>query len=149
MLVYMPYFFALFVVVPIIEIAVLIKMGGIIGLLPTVALVVLTATTGVWLLRLEGLSTLNEVQRHLQEGRVPGQSILEGLMLLVGGALLLTPGFVTDTIGFVCLIPILRKPLAAWLLRRILTHTTIAVTPAGNQAPQSKIIEGEFKDESR
>ncbi len=88
-----------------------------IGPLPTVGLVVLTAICGVWLLRLEGMATLTRVQEKLQRGEIPESELLEGVMLIVGGALLLTPGFATDIIGFVCLIPGLRRPLAARIIR--------------------------------
>ncbi len=101
-----------FFLVPLIEMIILIEVGGMIGALPTVLLVVLTAVVGVWLLRLEGMATLMRVQEKLNQGEVPGTELLEGVMLLIGGALLLTPGFATDAFGFVCLIPGLRRPLA-------------------------------------
>ena len=91
---------------------ILIEVGGMIGPLPTVGLVVLTAICGVWLLRLEGMATLTRVQEKLQRGEIPESELLEGIMLIIGGALLLTPGFATDIVGFVCLIPGLRRP---WL----------------------------------
>lgn len=95
---------------------ILIQVGSLIGILPTIALVVLTAVIGVWLLRLEGLATWIRVQEKLTQGEVPGVEMLEGIMLIVGGTLLLTPGFFTDTIGFICLIPIFRRPLARKLI---------------------------------
>ena len=110
-----------FIAIPIIEMVVLIKVGGLIGVFPTVALVVLTAMAGVWLLKREGSSTLTRLQEKLAQGELPGKELLEGVMLIIGGALLLTPGFVTDAIGFVCLIPWLRQPLATWLLN----HTRV------------------------
>ncbi len=111
-----------FIITPIVEMYLLIQVGGIIGALPTVGLVVLTATLGIWLLRLEGLATLNQVQEKLNRGEIPGRELLEGIMLLIGGALLLTPGFVTDAIGFTCLLPMLRKPIAQWLINYGLFH---------------------------
>ncbi|MDA9315921.1 FxsA family protein, partial [Pseudomonadales bacterium] len=105
-----------FIGIPILEMIVLIKVGGMIGAIPTVGLVVLTATIGVWLLKREGLATLTRLQQKIARGELPGKELLEGVMLIIGGALLLTPGFVTDAIGFVCLIPWLRQPVAAWLL---------------------------------
>ncbi len=107
----------LFFLIPLVEMIILIKVGGIIGPLPTVGLVVLTAICGVWLLRLEGIATLSRVQEKLQRGEIPEAELLEGVMLIIGGALLLTPGFATDIIGFVCLIPGLRRPLAARIIR--------------------------------
>jgi len=105
-----------FILIPILEMVILIKVGGIIGVFPTVALVVLTAMIGVWLLRQQGLSTWIRVQEKLARGEIPGMEMLEGIMLLIGGALLLTPGFFTDILGFICLIPQLRKPVANWLM---------------------------------
>lgn len=108
----------LFITIPILEMYLLIQVGSRIGALPTIGLVVLTATIGLWLLRLEGLATLMRLQERVNQGEVPGRELMEGAMLLVGGALLLTPGFFTDAIGFVCLLPGLRKPIAEWLLNR-------------------------------
>jgi UPF0716 protein FxsA len=103
----------LFLVVPIIEIYLLIKVGSVIGAGWTILLVVLTAVIGVWLLRIQGLSTLTRAQRRLQENELPAREILEGMALVVAGALLLTPGFFTDTIGFLLLFP----PTRIWLAR--------------------------------
>ena len=113
----MRYLLLMFILIPIAEMVVLIKVGGLIGAIPTVGLVVLTATIGVWLLKREGLATINRVQEKMANGELPGKELLEGVMLIIGGALLLTPGFITDAIGFVCLIPWLRQPVASWLLR--------------------------------
>tara|TARA_Y100001934_G_scaffold118514_1_gene145033 strand:+ start:3864 stop:4373 length:510 start_codon:yes stop_codon:yes gene_type:complete len=121
----MRFLFAAFVGVPIIEMLILIEVGGLIGALPTVALVVLTATIGVWLLWLEGLATMRRVQARVARAELPETELLEGAMLLVGGALLLTPGFVTDAIGFVCLIPVLRRPVARYLIARLVARVTV------------------------
>ena len=108
----------LFITIPIFEMYLLIVVGSQIGALPTIGLVVLTATIGLWLLRMEGFATMMRLQERLNQGEIPGQELLEGVMLLIGGALLLTPGFFTDGLGFVCLLPGLRKPLARWLISR-------------------------------
>lgn len=108
----------LFIAIPILEIAVLIQAGSLIGVLPTVSLVVLTAVVGVALLRVQGLQTLREVQAGLARGELPGVALLEGVMLLFAGALLLTPGFVTDTFGFLLLTPPLRRAIARAILAR-------------------------------
>jgi UPF0716 protein FxsA len=113
----MRFFLLVFIIVPVIEMFILIRVGSMIGALPTIALVVLTATVGVWLLKREGLATLARLQGKMANGEIPGKELLEGVMLIIGGALLLTPGFVTDAIGFVCLLPGLRQPLAVWLLK--------------------------------
>lgn len=113
----MPLAALIFFLVPLIEMVILIKVGGIIGALPTVGLVVLTAIAGVWLLRIEGIATLSRVQEKVNRGELPETELLEGVMLIIGGALLLTPGFATDAAGFVCLIPAFRRPLANRIIR--------------------------------
>jgi UPF0716 protein FxsA len=125
----MRFFLLVFIIVPILEMFILIRVGSIIGALPTIALVVLTATVGVWLLKREGLATLTRLQGKLAEGEIPGKELLEGVMLIIGGALLLTPGFVTDAVGFVCLLPWLRQPVAIWLLQ----HTQFNFIQGGFQ----------------
>ncbi len=113
-----PILMALFLVIPIIEIYLLIQVGGYIGVLPTIALVVLTAVIGASLLRSQGMQTYLRFNQALSEGRVPANEILEGVALLIGGALLLTPGFFTDLIGFFCLLPITRRPIVTFIVNR-------------------------------
>jgi len=108
----------LFLTVPIAEMAILIWVGGVIGALPTILAVALTAVVGVWLLRLQGFLTLHRVQERLQKGELPDTELLEGALLLIGGTLLLTPGFMTDILGFICLFPGSRRAIC----RRILDH---------------------------
>ena len=133
---------------------ILIEVGGMIGPLPTVGLVVLTATCGVWLLRLEGMATLTRVQEKLQRGEIPETELLEGIMLIIGGALLLTPGFATDIVGFVCLVPGLRRPLAARIIRstsfgQFQMHSPFQGGGFRNTDDQpGQTIEGEFVSES-
>ena len=103
--------FVLFLVIPLAEIYLLIKVGGIVGAGPTVFLVVFTAVLGAWLLRIQGFSTLARVRSTMSQGGIPAIEMMEGAVLLVSGALLLTPGFFTDTIGFLCLIPALRRAM--------------------------------------
>jgi len=110
---------ALFFIIPIIEIYLLIEIGSVIGAFATVFSVVFTAVLGAWLLRIQGFSTLRRVQQTAAQGGIPAIEILEGAMLLVAGALLLTPGFFTDAIGFVCLVPPLRRSMALWFFQRI------------------------------
>ena len=108
----------LFLSVPLLEIFLFIQVGGWIGAWPTVGLVVLTAVTGAFLLRWQGLATLARVQGSLRQGRLPARELVEGMLLVFGGALLLTPGLFTDAIGFLCLVPATRHGLSAWLLSR-------------------------------
>ncbi len=108
----------LFFTVPLLEAYLLVVVGRAIGPLPTIALVVLTAVLGAWLLRLEGWRTWIRFQGAIARGEVPARELVEGAILLVGGALLVTPGFLTDTVGFLCLLPASR----AWMAERILHH---------------------------
>ncbi len=108
----------LFILVPLIEIYLLIKVGSLIGALPTVLIVIFTAILGTALLKQQGLATLRRYQQSLAQGKIPAQELVEGLALAFGGALLLTPGFVTDFIGFLCLLPVTRQWIIAWLLKR-------------------------------
>lgn len=109
---------ALFILVPLIEIYLIIKVGSHIGALNTVLLIIITAVIGVALLRIQGLSTMMRFQQQLQQGELPATTMLEGMMLFMAGALLLTPGFFTDSIGFLLLLPPVRKAIALWLLER-------------------------------
>lgn len=115
----MRYLLVLFIAMPIIEIGVLIQVGGLLGLWPTLIIVILTAILGTWMLRQQSAATLMQAQQRLSAGQLPAQQIFEGLLLLVGGVLLLTPGFVTDAIGFACLVPWSRR----WLAGRIAERT--------------------------
>jgi len=114
----MPILFLLFVLVPVIEIALFIQVGGFLGLVPTLIIVIGTAALGTWLLRQQGLSTLARARSRLDSGELPATQLIEGAILLVGGALLLTPGFMTDAVGFACLVPPSRRWLAAQLASR-------------------------------
>lgn len=115
-----PVFAVLFLVIPILEIYILIKVGSseMLGPLWTIFLVVFTAVVGAFLLRQQGLSTLARLQGNLSQGKIPAQEMVEGVLLAVGGALLMTPGFVTDTIGFLCLLPFSRKFFAKGIIKR-------------------------------
>ncbi|MBY5992262.1 FxsA family protein [Ferrimonas balearica] len=104
---------------PIVEIYVLIQVGNAFGALTTIGLVLLTAAIGASLVRSQGLSTLMSVQTRLNRGEIPGQQIVEGMLLAVAGVLLVTPGFVTDFIGLLILTPATRAPMAAALLKRM------------------------------
>ena len=130
-----------FIIIPILEIYLFIKVGSIIGDLTTVALIILTAIIGVRLLRSQGIATLQKVQTSIQQGEMPTEALLEGIFIIVGGALLLTPGFFTDAVGFICLIPILRQYLVSWLRKRIQPTTSTF-----SQSPKSPFtIEGDYR----
>lgn len=108
--------FLIFIVVPIVEMLLLFEVSDHIGGLYTVGLVVLTAAIGIQVLKQQGLSTLTRAQIRLESGELPAQEILEGLFLAVGGAFLLTPGFITDSAGFIFLIGPTRRLLVRWLI---------------------------------
>ncbi|MCP4408159.1 MAG: FxsA family protein [Gammaproteobacteria bacterium] len=135
----------LIIVVPILEIYLLIKVGGLIGVLATILLIVLTAVLGAALLRQQGLATLNRFQANLGRGELPAIEILEGVALLIGGVLLLTPGFFTDAIGFLCLLPFSRKAIVYAILARLsLKFQAHVDQSAERRAGKGRIIEGEI-----
>jgi UPF0716 protein FxsA len=109
----------LFILVPAIELALLIELGQHIGTLPTLALIAGTGALGASLARLQGLSVLRQMQRELAAGRLPAGSIVDGVIVLLAGALLITPGILTDTLGFLCLVPAFRRMLKRALWRRL------------------------------
>lgn len=114
-----PILLLLFILVPVIEIGLFIQVGGWLGLWPTLALVLITAFVGASLVRSQGLMTLASVQDRLNRGELPAQQILEGVMLAVAGVLLLTPGFMTDAMGMLVLLPGPRATLAKQVMKRV------------------------------
>ena len=108
-----------FIAVPIIEIALFIQIGGFLGLFPTLAIVVLTAIAGTYLVRTQGLSVLSQLQSRFREMNDPSEPLVHGAMILFSGALLLTPGFFTDFIGFLLLIPNVRAAIFQKVRERI------------------------------
>ena len=133
----------LLVVIPLLEIYLLIKVGQHIGAVPTVALVIVTAVLGINLIRYQGMSTFYRVQSMVKDGQLPALELLEGLVLLVAGAFLLTPGFVTDTLAFSALIPSLRRSV----LRKLIERGVVATANNQQGQPRSggQTIEGEFQ----
>ncbi|WP_087026854.1 FxsA family protein [Thaumasiovibrio subtropicus] len=134
-----PILLFLFIFVPIIEIALFVQVGGVLGMWPTIGLVLLTAVVGASLVRSQGLMTLMSVQSRLQQGEMPAQQILEGVMLAVCGVLLLTPGFMTDAMGMIVLLPAPRAALAKSLMKRMTIQT---MNPNGFQG------QGDFQGQS-
>lgn len=150
-----PIMVALFIGVPLIEIYLFIQVGGLIGALPTVLLVIATALLGVSLLRAQGFNTMAKFQQEVATGQLPANTMLEGVALIFGGALLLTPGFLTDAIGFLCLIPFTRQTLIAWAIKNMAVTSSFSAGfrpgPGFNQQQRPprphdpNVIEGEFK----
>ncbi|WP_100642566.1 FxsA family protein [Alteromonas facilis] len=152
--------FLLFAVMPIVEIALLIQVGDIIGGWNTVAIVIITAFIGAYLVRQEGLSTLQEAQRKMQQGAMPGDEMAQGLFLVIAGVLLVTPGFVTDIIGLLFTFAPTRKLFARALLTKLANsqrvHTHVYTQQSYTQHYQSRpepgrdsdgdVIEGEYRE---
>ena len=139
----------LFIIVPLIEIMLFIKVGGLIGLGATIALVIITAFLGVALLKQQGFATLNRAQESMRQNVFPAYELVEGLILLFCAGLLLTPGFLTDAIGFALLVPHLRKAVAVLVVRYGKSSAGFVMMGASGQREPSgeggDVFEGEFR----
>ena len=160
------YFLAIFVAMPIIEIAVFIQAGELIGLWPTIGIVILTAVVGTSLMRAQGLQTLARAQSQMDQGEMPIGELFDGICILVAGVLLLTPGFVTDTMGFLLLVPPLRRAVGAGVIMKLIQSGNIRTSFSrrtygnpgsssggasgghGRQAGSGPIIDGDFENVS-
>ncbi len=140
----LPLLFILFLVVPLVEIYLLIEIGRVIGALPTVALCVLTAIGGGLLLRFQGLSTMMRAQQSMARGEPPAVEMLEGVALLIGGGLLLTPGFATDFVGLLCLLPWTRQAAVRAFIARAQVHARPPGRRPGTEF-EGRTLEGEFR----
>lgn len=121
----------LFIVIPLVELYFIIVVGDMIGALWTVLLVLLTAVIGVNLLRFQGVSTLTRAQQNMAQGAIPAMEMMEGVALAVAGVLLITPGFITDSIGFLLLIPASRQAIIRYVMSRATVHTGFGGTHGG------------------
>ena len=110
---------AAFIIMPIIELAVLLKLNEYAGLVNTIAIVIITGFVGAFLARAQGIMVLAQIRRDLAEGRMPAPRLMDGVMILIAGVLLITPGLITDTVGFLLLIPVVRSTIRAWLRRKL------------------------------
>jgi len=117
-----------FLVVPIVELAVIIQVGQVLGVAPTLALLIVMSVLGAWLMKREGLGVIRRAKQQASSGRVPGKEVADGFLIVLGGALMLTPGFVTDGVGIALLLPpvraVVRPVLLAQLQARALGATT-------------------------
>lgn len=127
-----PMWLLLFIAVPAVELMLLIEVGGEIGVLATVALIVATGVAGWSLLKYQGMVTMRRIRAELHEGRVPAAEMVAGLVLLGSGLFLLTPGFLTDAVGFLMLVPAIRHAVAQGLIRR---YRTRVIRPGEFQGP--------------
>ena len=109
----------LFIVVPIAELYVIIQLGHVFGVVNTLGLLVLISFAGAWLMKREGLSTLRRAQRQVDAGVVPGRELVDGALILLAGALLVAPGFTTDAVGMLQLLPPVRAGVRAMVRRRL------------------------------
>jgi UPF0716 protein FxsA len=143
--------FVAFLAVPLIEIALFIQIGGAIGLGWTLVTVVITAILGTWLVRQQGLATLGQLRRSFSDLQDPTGPLAHGAMILFSGALLLTPGFFTDAIGFLLLVPAVRSALVEALRARIKVHTFGTGPAPGPREPRpyperGDVIEGDYTE---
>lgn len=134
----------LFIGMPILEIWLLIQVGGVIGSLNTIGLVVLTAIVGIALLRQQGLNTLMRANQRLAAQQLPAEEVLEGILIAVGGAFLLTPGFITDSFALACLLPGLRQYMIKHALRRVQVSGWQHSEVHQNQS-KGQTLEGEYE----
>jgi len=139
--------FFLFIGVPIIEIALFIQVGGWLGLWPTLAIVVLTAIAGTMMVRSQGARALANLQRSFNELNDPTEPLAHGAMILFSGALLLTPGFFTDALGFALLIPAFRKLVMREIGKRIQVNSVVAGQTQWTSDPGETVIDGDYEVE--
>ena len=150
-----------FIILPIAEIALLLKVGSAVGALNTIGFVIFTAILGAYLVRQQGLSTLARLQQETNAGRMPAKEIAEGVILLVAGAVLLTPGFITDAIGFALLVPAVRSLVIQHTIKRMVVvggtvqadfgdsfrpGATTQNKGKSSNSNQNVIIEGRYRD---
>ena len=128
----------LFIVIPIVELYCIITVGEMIGAFWTVILVLLTAVVGVNLLRFQGMSTLARAQRNMAQGQVPAMEMMEGVALAIAGVLLITPGFITDSIGFLLLFPVTRQIIVRFIMARATVKTGFNAAGGGFQQDQQQ-----------
>lgn len=135
----------LFTIVPAIELALLIEIGRRIGTLPTLGLIVLTGLLGATLARYQGIAVLRRMQEEVAEGRLPAASLIDGAIILIAAALLVTPGILTDAVGFALLIPLtragIRRLLGRWIeraMREGRANVIISFGPPGGRPPRDR-----------
>ena len=145
----------LFILLPLVELALLMYIGQFVSLyvgqfgsrMATLLLVILTGVAGAWLARREGLNCYRRVQRQVAQGQLPADSLVDGLMILIAGALLVTPGIITDTVGFGLLVPRIRQTVRRHIVERIKTHIIATVSPPQSDGGShyDEIIDVEYR----
>ena len=142
----------LFIAMPILEISLLIRVANVIGILNTAGFALFTAVLGAYLVKKQGIATLAKLQAEAQSGRVPAQQIVEGAALLVAGAVLLTPGFITDAFGFALLVPPFRLAIINWVANKAMANQSVYYQFTTNQSQDATsrhsvngtVIDGEY-----
>jgi UPF0716 protein FxsA len=138
--------FVLFLAIPLIEIALFVQVGGVIGLWPTLLIVVLTALLGTALMRNQGALAMAQIRDSFNTLRDPAEPLAHGAMILFAGALLLTPGFFTDSLGFALLLPPVRRAVYRWLGKRVQVQS-FSTGPQPRREPHAgDVIDGEFTE---
>jgi len=138
--------FLLFLLVPLIEIALFIQVGGLIGLWPTLGIVILTALLGTVLVRSQGIAVMNRVRGSFEELQDPTEPLAHGAMILFSGALLLTPGFFTDAVGFALLVPGIRSRVFQVIRKRINIRTVEYGARASRPPPSETVIDADYEE---
>jgi len=149
--------FILFTLVPVIELWLLMRVGSVIGFFPTIGIVLLTGVVGAWMARIQGLSVISELNTSVAQGKVPGKELVNAVLVFVGGALLLTPGFVTDILGFLMIMPGTRDAISAFLMNYFskkvqkgdirFSYHSPGETPKESKYDDGKVIEAERVDD--
>jgi len=127
--------FLLFTVIPAMELWLIIKVGSSIGAMPTLALLILSGFIGAYCARMQGLSVIRRFSESVSKGEAPAETLLDGLLVVIGGVMMITPGFITDAVGLILVTPAGRKIVkpfvAAWLKKRITAHVVYPGGAAG------------------
>jgi UPF0716 protein FxsA len=139
----------LFTVVPLVETWLLVYVGGLIGPTPTVLLLLLDGLLGAWLARSQGIGIVKQILEDLQKGLPPGIRVVEAVMILVGAVLLVTPGFITDLVGYLFLFPPTRRLLAPFVMRWLLARFNIEGVNLGAPRPHQAEAAGATPEEAR
>lgn len=138
-------FLIIFILIPFIEIAVFMQVGDAIGIGTTLLLALFTAILGGFIIKYQGIFTIQAVRSSLEQGKTPVSEIFDGFCLVAAGAFLITPGFVTDTIGFLLLIPIVRAAFRKFLSSKMNVHSMHHPDPSHHSNPNGNIIEGDYE----
>lgn len=139
----------LFITVPLLELLIFLTLGTRIGIPATVAIVIVTGFLGAWLTKSQGLKTLSRYQESMQSGKIPHREILDGLLILIAGAVLLTPGFLTDALGFSLLVPPFREKVRGWISGylkgriQVVGESVGAPPGSANSSPETISVESE------